>query len=49
MVFFHDLCVVAQFILKRVVLLHRQAMLPHCAQARLALTKKSSTGGLVYG
>jgi len=44
MVFFRDCCVVAVLVRS-----HRQAMLPRCAQARLALTKKSSTGGLVYG
>lgn len=44
MAFFRDCCVVAVL-----VRLHRQAMRPRSAQARLALTKKSSTGGLVYG
>lgn len=44
MAFIRDCCVVAVLTQS-----HRQAMLPHCAQARLALTKKSSTGGLVYG
>jgi len=47
--FFRDCCVVAPFIFKRVVRLHRQAIRPRSAQARLALTKKFSTGGLVYG
>jgi hypothetical protein len=49
MAFFRDYCVVALLIVKTVTQSHRQAMLLHCAQARLAFTKKSSTGGLVYG
>jgi hypothetical protein len=44
MVFFRNCCVVAVLTHS-----HGQAMLPRCAQARLALTKKFSTGGLVYG
>jgi hypothetical protein len=44
MAFFRDCCVVAVLTQS-----HRQAMLLHCAQVRLALTKKFSTGGLVYG
>jgi hypothetical protein len=46
MAFFRDCCVVAVLTLTQS---HRQAMLPHCAQARLVLTKKPSTGGLIYG
>ena len=44
MAFFHDCCVVAVLTQS-----HRQAMLPYSAQARLALAKKSSTGGFFYG
>jgi hypothetical protein len=44
MAFFRDCCVVTVLTQS-----HRQAMLPHCAQARLALTKKSSTGDFFYG
>jgi hypothetical protein len=47
--FFTDNGVVALLIVKSVTQSHKQAMLPRCAQARLALTKKSSTGGLIYG
>ena len=60
MAFFRDYCVVAALMFRTngmprlqgckraVVRLHRQAMRPLCAQARLVLTKKSSSGVNVY-
>lgn len=43
MALFRDCCVVPVLAWS-----HRQAMLPHCAQGRLALTKNPSTGGFFY-
>ncbi|SFL23276.1 hypothetical protein SAMN05216302_10459 [Nitrosomonas aestuarii] len=44
MVFFRDCCVVAVLAQSRIT-----HTLLRCVQARLALTKKSSPGGYVYG